>query len=430
MNEREIVEYGINALHKAGAQKAQCLLLMKETHELNVASDQVSLLRTTFDTDLHLTGIANQKKGGLSINQLDQDSIDQAAADVVALADSSKADPAYDIAEQQPAKEFHIGPEEPDRDLMYDKLTRFLAYCKRTYLKTILEEINFDFTVKRAYFQNSNGVDFTVRRGLYNVTAMFTSKDGKHSSSFNYSGFSARELDKDIQEYGTLDTLLKQSSEQMTTQMLPQKMTGDIIITPDCLGEFIAYITGYLRDYDLITGISIFKDKYGQQIADDRLTLHSRPVCEELAEGYFFTHDGYEAHNSTIIEHGVLRTFLLSLYGAKKTGKSRAVNQGGAYVIEPGSISLEKMMATVRNGILLCRFSGGNPSDNGNFSGVAKNSYYIQDGTVQYPLSETMIAGNLKDLLMNIRHISQERVNFGNAIFPWIQVRGITISGK
>ncbi len=430
MNEKEIVQYCVSALVKAGVQKAQCVLQTAEKHELNVASDKLSLLRTTYDTHLELTGILDQKKGALSLNKLDQASLDQAVEDVVALAKASEADPAYDIAEQQPSKAFKSGPEAPELDLMYEKLTRFLDYCKTTYPNTIKEEVIFDFTIERNYFQNSNGVDFAAQQGHYNFDVMFTSKEGKNTSSSNESGFSTRELDKELHEFGSIDTLLKQSSEQTTTKMLPEKILGELIITPDCLGEFIEFITEYLHDYALISGTSIFKDRLQQSIADEKLTLHSRPVSEEIVDGYFFTQDGYEAQNSTIIAQGVLHTFLLSLYGSNKTKRPRAGNDGEAYIIEPGKTPLETMIRSISKGILLCRFSGGSPSENGDFSGVAKNSYYVEKGEIQYPLSETMISGNLATLLKNIRYISQERIDFGSAIFPWIQVSDVTISGK
>lgn len=430
MQANEGVQYCVDALIKAGADKAQCLLEHTEKHELNVERETVNLFRTTYDTNLQLSGICEQKKGTLSINKLDQASLDQAVEEVVALANASKPDPAYDIAEQQPAKEFKSGLEAPDQELMFDRLTRFLEHCKTTYPTLIQERVTLDFTRTRQYFQNSNGVEFVAQQGHYNFVTIFASKEGKKTSSFNAAGFASHHLDRALHEFGSVETLLQQSTEQTVTNLIPEKMEGDIIITPDCLGDFIEYITEFLRDYALISGTSIFKEKLHEPIADEQLTLHCRPVSEEIVKGYFFTHDGYEAQNSTIIDKGVLNTFLLSLYGAKKTGRPRAINHGEAYVIEPGTTRFDKMIRSVSQGILLCRFSGGHPSENGDFSGVAKNSYYIEDGKIQYPLTETMISGNLATALKNIRAISRERINFGNAILPWVQIGGVTISGK
>ncbi len=430
MKKKEIVKYCLDSLARTGVQKAQCSLDDIEKRELNVEHDELSLFRTTFDTKLNLTAILDQKRGTISINKIDIASIDKAVVDVVELAGSSEVDSANDISEFQPAKEFSSGPEEPQLDLMYDRLKEFLRYAKENYPRTILENLILDFTTTKKYFQNLNGVDFVSKRGIYDFMGMFATKEGKKTSSFNYSGFSSKDLSKNIESIGSIDTLLKQSSEQLDLKTLPQKFIGQVIISPDCLGDFVSYITNYLHDYALITGTSIFKNKLNESIADSRLTLCSKPVSEEIARGYFITDDGFEAQNSTIIDKGILRTFLLSLYGSKKTGKPKAVNSGGAFVIEAGDKSFHEMAKSIEKGILLCRFSGGTPSDNGDFSGVAKNSYYIENGEICFPLNETMISGNLGSMLENIIAISEERIDFGYSIYPWVQVSNITVSGK
>jgi PmbA protein len=132
----------------------------------------------------------------------------------------------------------------------------------------------------------------------------------------------------------------------------------------------------------------------------------------------------------TLIEAGVLRSFLLSMYGARKTGLQRAANMGSNLIVDSGDTPLAEMIAAVDEGLLLCRFSGGNPSDNGDFSGVAKNSYYIKDGKIQFPVSETMVSGNIASMLNSIESISAERVNNGYNVMPWICFNGLNVTGK
>ncbi|MFW5985998.1 MAG: metallopeptidase TldD-related protein, partial [Halanaerobiales bacterium] len=225
--------------------------------------------------------------------------------------------------------------------------------------------------------------------------------------------------------------LLEQSEEQLQAQPMEGKFKGDIIITPDCLNSIIDYYTRvFLRDGVLISGSSPFKDRLNERVAGDKFTLHSNPLSDEIADGYFITGDGYVAENLTIIDSGVLNSFLLSQYGANKTSLERAKNSGGAYIIEPGERPLTEIIKNIDRGILLARFSGGNPGPNGDFTGVAKNSFYIEEGEIRNPLTETMIAGNLADLFMSIKDISSERINFGSAVMPWICSAGVTISGK
>lgn len=431
MNDRrDIAEYCIEALQKAGLHKSECVLRDTGKDELQVDSGEISLLRTTDNTSLTLTGILDDKKGTILINKIDRQSIDDAVSEVLELAKSSEADSANDIASAQQAAAFEKGPGAPDLDLMYTRMKGFMKYSTENHPSLILEQAILDFTNIHKYFRNSNGVDLQSRRGLYSFTPIFTSKEGTGTSSMNYSTFSTAELDRNLHECGTINVLMKQSTEQVHSKEFQGKFDGDIIITPDCLGSLIQMITMYLYDYPLIKGTSIFMDSLETEIASPQLTLRSLPLSEELAEGYFITMDGFTAQNSTIIEKGVLKSFLLGLYGANKTGGNRAVNNGGAYVIDPGEHSLDEMTGSVDRGILLCRFSGGMPSESGDFSGVAKNSYYIENGEIKYPVKEVMISGNLLSLLKNIKRISSERINFGDSILPWIQVENMTIFGK
>jgi len=431
MKGRETVEYGLNSLLKAGAEKAQCVLARSEKHELNLEADKFSLMRTTYDTNLDYMAIRDGKRGTTSSNKTDKDSIDKAVADVLEIANASQPDDAYDIAEKQEPKAFTSGSTEPDLDRMFDRLKTFFETAKEKYPQTIIEMAILDFTHFDSFFMNSNGVDFTTSKGIYNFVVMFTTKEGKKTSSFNYTGFSTKDLDKEFLECGVTDLLLRQSAEQLDLKSVDGKFAGDLIISPDALAEFIYYLVAIsLHDVPLISGTSIFKDKLNEQIADSGFTLHARPVSDEIADNYFVTSDGYEAQNSTIIEKGVLKSFLLSLYGAKKTGRERAINDGNGWIVDPGDRSFDDMVKSVERGLLLCRFSGGFPNDNGDFSGVAKNSYYIEDGEVKYPINETMVSGNLAEMFRNIKSLSEERVDYGDKILPWLLTSGVTISGK
>jgi PmbA protein len=420
----------IEAILESGIQKAQTELVVLKKTELNAESGNISLLRTTENVALSLTGITEGRKGSVSINKTDRNSIENSIVELAEMIDAGQADPANEIAEFQQPESFSKGSEEPDMELMYTRLNDFLQRSSSRYPNLLLEQVILDHTAEYRFFNNSNGVDFTSMRGAYNLMVMFTSKDGSNTSSFNYAAVSFSDLSEELYLAGGLDRLMEQSTEQTETQMIDGSFEGDVIITPECLGGFVHTLTGYLGDQSLVTQVSIYKDMLGEIIADERFCLHSRPVSDELAGGYFFTSEGFKAGNSTIINRGVLNTFLLSLYGSLKTGGTRAVNSGGYYVIDPGDTDLSDMVKSVKKGILLCRFSGGNPSSSGEFSGVAKNSYYIEDGEIKYPVSETMIAGKISDMLKSVKNISRETVNDGGSVFPWITFGGVTVSGK
>ncbi len=313
---------------------------------------------------------------------------------------------------------------------MFDRLHEFLVSAKKDFPDTIIEQAILDFTSSSGIFVNTNGVDFETRGGHYRFYASFTTRRGNRSSSMNGCAFSADSLERPLREFACLERILSQSGEQVDTKPVPGKFTGDILIAPETVPDFLGFLTGSLSDHAMITGTSIYREKLGAMVASPLLTLRADPVSGQLVSRSFVTHDGYRAASVTIVERGVLKSFLLSLYGSRKTGRERAPNMGGGWILESGNAAFSDLVGTIERGVLVGRFSGGEPGSNGDFSGIAKNSYYIENGEIAFPLSETMISGNMAELFHTVRGISMERVDFGDALLPWVVAGGVTVSGK
>lgn len=418
----------LDALLTAGADHAQCRLVESSKKELNAEWNEASLLRSTFEHSLELLAIVDGKKAVLSFNDLTPEALADAATQAIEQAKASRHDPANAIADAQPPQTFESGPQVPDLDKMHYRLEELLEHRKRHYPQTTMRALHFDFTRRSTVLLNSNGVDLRENAGVYTFVATFSSRSGADTSSFNYSAACSQTLDQPVAQMGSFERLMRQSSEQLRTERIPEKFVGDIVVTPDCLPPFLSPILRYLGDEALISGTSVYRDRLDQQMADPALTIHSRPYASQMAAPSFLTRDGFVCEESTLIEQGVLRSFLLSHYGARKTGLTRAKNEGDAWIVEPGDASLEDLIGSIERGVLLCRFSGGRPSASGDFSGIAKNSYLISNGKLGAPLSETMVSGNLVRLLEQVKGISRERVDFGFGVLPWVAFEGATIS--
>jgi PmbA protein len=186
----------------------------------------------------------------------------------------------------------------------------------------------------------------------------------------------------------------------------------------------------FLSNRALIEGTSRWKDSLGEKVADSKLTMRLSPFHPSIVGGERFTPDGFEAQNTDLICDGILKSFALSLYGANKTGKPRALCSPDSYEIAAGDTPLADMIKSVDKGILLGRFSGASPGPSGAVSGVAKNSFLIENGVVTDAISETMISFNVVDIIENILAISKERNETGSSIHPWALFDGVTVSGK
>jgi len=419
----------LRELMSAGAEKASAEVTRSMKYEMNVESGDMSLIRTTEDVSVRLLAIKDDRKGTVALNKTDGASIADAAKEAVALANAAAPDAANDIAPAAAAEQFCAGPDTPDRELMYNRLQEFLRDAHAAYPKTALDSVYFSFNHHSTRYENSNGVDFETARGSYSLSVMGMGVDGDRSGSFNGTGFTTFTLDKPLIEFASVREMLRMCSEQIDTTVIGDQFEGDVIFSPDCFDSILeAYIDTFLSDSSLISGSSVLKDKLGEKVASELLTVRATPTDPDFSGGYRIF-GGFKAEDETIFDAGVLKAFDLSLYGSKKTGLPRSKSGFGALTVSAGDTPYADMVKSVKRGLLVCRFSGGNPTQSGDLSGVAKNSYYIEDGEIKFPVNETMIAGNLRSMFENIVAIYKERTDYGSTILPSVLVKGVKITG-
>ncbi|MDD4080355.1 MAG: TldD/PmbA family protein [Eubacteriales bacterium] len=426
----DTVALALEAFSGLGAQIYSARAVKSRRNEFNVDGGRFSLFRTTLDTALTLQAIKDHKRGVVSGNSFDEKAVRMAAADCLASAEAGQADPAWDMAESGGGT-FEEGPYEPDMDKLFARTREMLEAIKKEYPKIMVEQLIVSHVQADSVYENSKGVRYTAKSGRYEADIMFSGHEGDKSSSFNGGGFRTASLEEPFLELGSLRKLLEDAQNQIHTTPAPGKGEGAVVFTPECLGSILYELAGnYVSDAVLIDGTSQWKDKLGQQVADPALTLRLAPGDERIVSGEKYTEEGYRSEDFALIEKGVLKQFLLSDYAARKTGHTRAPNTSYALVVEPGEKPLQDIIASIKKGLLVGRYSGGAAGANGEFSGVAKNAFMIEDGKVTFAVSETMIAGNLAGMLNQLIGISKETVQDGTSVLPWLAVNGITISGQ
>lgn len=426
-----IADKVLAALKDNGADKAQCAVRFTETHEFNVDGGKFSLFRTLFDNSLSLTAVKDDKKGSVGINRLDDDSIAAAAVNCLAIADSGAADPAWVFAEKSENGSFTEGAPEADLDLLFDRTEELMRQIGEQFPLILMEQMIVTHKKRHSVFKNSLGVEYETLSGNYEISLMFSAHEGEKSSSFFGSGVITDRLDVPFMELGTIREDLENVSKQLDTQPLEGKFTGVAVFPPSSLGTFIGSALGnFASDGTLLDGTSPWKDCLGKVVADPAITISAAPLDERIVCGERFTGEGFRSENYDIIRDGVLESFMLSGYVANKTGLPRAKNSSYAIVMKPGDTPYADIIAGIERGILVGRFSGGEPGTSGDFSGVAKNSFLIENGKITCALSETMISGNLGDLLKNVAAISSEVVCDGATVLPYAAFGGVTVSGK
>ncbi len=428
---KKTAKEALEALKKEGADRAKCDVGESVTHEFNVDGGNFSLFRTLFDRHLILTAIKDGKKGTVRQNRYDAETVKEAAKSCLETAASAQADEAWDIAPLTENRDFEDGVPTPDLDRLFFRCKELMEDIGKRFPKVLMEQMIVSHTEEKSVHANTNGVLFSRRQGEYRVSLMFSAHEGEKTSSFFGSDFVTDSLEKPFLSCGSVKKDLSDAEKQIETVGVNGKFEGVMILTPSCLTEFLYYtLENFAGEGALLSGTSPWKGKIGEKVASEELTLSVNPFDPRIVGGERVTSDGFPAENYDLIRDGVLLNFMASLYGEKKLGVKRAPNSSGNFVLRPGDKSLEELIASVEKGILVGRFSGGEPSSNGDFSGVAKNSFLIEKGKLAGALSETMISGNLADMLKRISGISDTPVVNGDTALPYVAFEGITVSGK
>ena len=418
-------------LQKEQLEKYRYTISQSEKQELNLENGGFKLLRTVFSNSASLRVFRGTKMGAASGNDITESGLEKLAAAAKAAAESASEDPCHDIAPDQGKDVFLQGNTEPDMDRFIERIKEFLKTAAEEYPKVRIMSGIGSYDRWSWISRNSNGTEFEARAGQYHFSVEICASDGDKTTGLDYTGFSTKTLDVPFMEMGDLRRRLQDIQKSIEPERIQGKFEGPVIITPGCAEDFIFMtLSNYIGEGVIVNGTSQWLDKVGEQVADEKLTISLKPYDDRIVTGERATANGFRTEEVTLIEKGVLKTHWLSLYGSNKTGRPVVKNTGSDLVVEPGDKTLEELIASVDKGLILGGFSGGNPGTNGEFSGVAKNSFLIENGKVKCAVTETMVNGNLAEAFRHIRGISREVLCNGRSVVPYIAVDGIVISGK
>ncbi len=418
-------------LESKGVTKHAYSISEVQTHEFNMEDGEFSLLRTLFDNSLVVTSFVGEKQGIATGNDFTDEGLKATVNASVEAANSSDPDNCKDIAPNQGSEKFEVGCLTPDKEKFFERLTEFKKDVAEKYPKIKVMATIASYISSHSLYKNTNGTVFETNKGRYSFTAEFAGNDNGKTTSFNGAGIELINLDKPFIEYDAIRTKLDESVASLNETTFEGKFEGRVILTPDALVQFMSFLVmNYISDSVVLEKTSRWLDKLGEKVVDERITMVNDPFAKELIADGMYTADGFKAETTPIIEKGVLKSFFLSLYVANKTGRKPVKAAGNNYIVANGDTPYADMVKSIKKGLIVGGFSGGYPTANGEFSGVAKNSFYVEDGEVKGAVTETMINGNLGEMFNHLVSISKETITNGEMILPYFCIDGIVISGK
>ena len=206
-------------------------------------------------------------------------------------------------------------------------------------------------------------------------------------------------------------------------------------------GSILGHVFGAANGDAIYRQASFLVGKLGQRVAGGNVTV----VDDGTMPGGFgtspFDGEGVPTQRTAVIEGGVLKSYLLNTYSARKLGlettgnavRGLAGNPGigpGNFFLHPGTRKPEQIVGDIKQGFYVTEFLGfGVNLVTGDFSQGA-SGLWIENGELAFPVEEVTVAGNLKDMLNNISEIGSDLEFRGSTASPTLRIEGMTVGGE
>jgi PmbA protein len=174
---------------------------------------------------------------------------------------------------------------------------------------------------------------------------------------------------------------------------------------------------------------SFLEGKLGEKIASDKVTLIDDPFIVSGLGSRLYDGEGMTTKKRVMIDKGVLKSYYVDCYYGNKLGWEPTISSSTNMVIEPGNKSMDELVKSVKKGILVTSFIGGNSnSTTGDFStGII--GLYIEDGKIVKPVNEMNVSGNLTEFWNQLAEFGNDPYLSSSWRRPSMYFKDIQFSG-
>lgn len=299
---------------------------------------------------------------------------------------------------------------------------------------------SFDAATGRKVLVNSHGFVGEYRRSYCSVAAVPIAQDEAGGMQRDYWFSVARSLAKlesaeQVGKEAARRTLRRLGARKVKTAHVP------VVLDPMVANSMLEHIFEGVNGDSVYRGASFLAGKLGQKIAGDNVTV----VDDGTMPGGFgtspFDGEGIPTRRTVVVENGVLKSYLLNTYTAKKLGLETTANASrglagtpgigpGNYFLQPGTKTPEQIIGDIKDGLYVTEFLGhGANLVTGDYSRGA-SGMWIVNGELAFPVEEITVAGNLKDIFCNISEIGSDLEFRGSVASPTIRIDGLTVGGE
>ncbi len=426
------------ALELAAASSDAAEVAITKSTGLSVSTRMCEVENVEFNSDgaLGITVYRGQRKGSASTSDLSEKAIRQTVLAALDIAQYTSADPYAG-----PAPKELMVQDIPDLDLFHpdepnpDVAAQIAIAAERAalgYSKKIKQSDggSYDSHFGIRVYGNSHGLLASYASSRHSISCSVIGEGRYGEMERDYSYTVARHRD----DLWTPESVGLQAAENTVSRLDPQKLkTGQfpVMFAADVATGLIGHLVMAISGGNLYRKSSFLLDHLGKTILPTWFNISERPhVMRGLASSPFDS-EGVRTQDLEIITDGVLATYLLTSYAARKMNMTPTGHAGGIhnwYVKSTGQ-NYQQMLKELGTGLLVTEVMGqGVNVVTGDYSRGAAG-FWVENGEIKYPVSEITIAGNLKQMLQQIVAVGSDietrsQIQTGSILIESMKVAG------
>ncbi|MEM2040611.1 MAG: TldD/PmbA family protein [Nitrososphaerota archaeon] len=404
----------IRLAKKSGATDAVLSYYSTKTYMIRFSNNEVTVSKLFMDESAYFYAAIKERRAISSTSIISSKSLKELANNTVSVAKNS---PPADVYAPLPRGPFRYDRKLLDQTLgrvSHEKLIEWVEEAINAALSQGARRVagSLIFTRSYRFLMTSEKVDAENRKDTLEISVR-AFLDGESSGQF-------------VAAAGSIDDFKPErvgSTAGEIARMADKPSSGepgvyDAILGPMTMANILEEVGEMASAFHVDSGLSFLKDKIGQKVASEIFTLIDDPTIHGTYGAEPFDDEGLPTRKNTIIENGVLKTYLHNSYTAKKFNTESTSNAGLLVpspfnlIVEGGTDSLSRLISKLDRGILVTNdwYLRYRDTTKGDFSTIPRDGLFlIVNGSIERPIKELRISDNILHMLQNMESMTHEK---------------------
>lgn len=440
-----LTERLLDAARRAGAEAADAMALDGQSTSIDIRAGALEQAERSEAIEIGLRVLMGGRQACVSASDISAATIQQLAERAVAMAREAPEDPTAGLADPaQIARNWDLAalelsdPADEPSPAALEADAR-AAEAGAMAAKGITQvQASAGYSRRRVHLAASNGFSGAYGRSSVSVSAVAFTGSGT-AMERDYAG-EGRVFLSDMPDAYGIGSLAGERALARAGAVKPKTGHFPVLFDERVAASLIGHLLSAVNGTSIARGASWLRDALGQQVLPKGMSIIEDPLRPRISGSRPFDGEGLPTSKRMIVQDGVLMGWTLDLATGRKLGMPSTANAARGTSsppspatsnidLTPGGLSREDLIGQMGTGLLVTSLIGStiNPTT-GDYSRGA-SGFWVENGQVKHPVNECTIAGNLREMLLNLVAANDTRAHLSTRV-PSLLVEGLTLAGE